>query len=118
MGISTLWSGFVQRFLYKDIKIGAREFYENFLENCILKGRPWKGEIKNKAKDGSFYFVSITIFPLIGRNKKDTKYIAIGYDITDRKTAEEKLSVTLKKLQGDDKYCLDAKKIADKILNQ
>ncbi|MBL4593930.1 MAG: CHASE domain-containing protein [Flavobacteriales bacterium] len=57
----------------------------------IGKGKIWKGEIKNKAKDGSYYWVATTIIPFIGKNNKPYQYLAIRTDITQQKSAEQKL---------------------------
>ncbi|MCL1465420.1 methyl-accepting chemotaxis protein [Argonema galeatum] len=57
----------------------------------IYRGNVWKAEIKNKRKDGSFYWVDSTIAPIFDTNSQIVKYIAIRFDITELKEAEERL---------------------------
>lgn len=66
-----------------------REFYKNLWET-IAKGEIWRGDICNKAKDGSLYWVNSTLVPLMGENGKPERYISLRADITDRKHAEQK----------------------------
>jgi PAS domain S-box-containing protein len=56
---------------------------------CISSGHIWRGEIKNKAKDGTFYWVFTTIIPLLDDLENTREYVSIRYDITEKKLHEE-----------------------------
>lgn len=62
-------------------------FYEEMWQT-ISQGHVWQGELCNKKKDGSIYWVRTTITPFIGENGKPYQYVSIRTDISDVKERE------------------------------
>ncbi len=67
------------------------EFFTQLWET-ISQGQVWRGEIKNKRKDGSVYWVNTTITPILNAEGIPHQYIALQFDITSQKETEEKLT--------------------------
>lgn len=59
----------------------SKDFFKN-LWNTVKEKKEWRGEIRNKAKDGSIYWVDTVIKPIVGLNGEVEEYLAIRRDVT------------------------------------
>lgn len=75
-----------------------KDFWSEFWKT-ISAGKIWKGEVKNRAKDGSEYWVLNVVNPIINEEGKITHYLSIRQDITDRKKVESELLVSRERWQ-------------------
>lgn len=75
-----------------------KEFIRH-LWTTIASGKVWKGELRNRAKDGSIYWVDTTIVPFLNSDGKPYQYVAIRHDITQRKLAEDQVLQQAAELQ-------------------
>ena len=69
----------------------SKEFFRE-MYRCIRRGEVWRGELCNKSKSGSLYWVDTVITPQLGVDGMPIAYMAIRIDITARKHAEAQIS--------------------------
>jgi PAS domain S-box-containing protein len=100
------------------------EFYKNMWQ-AITSGKIWHGEIKNKAKDGSYYWVDASICPNFDDTGKIVGYIAIRFPITKIKSTEEELKMRNRDLEkinqlavGRELKMVELKKAIDLLKNK
>lgn len=67
----------------------------NELWQSIRSGQEWRGEMKNKTKNNSFYWESVSITPIRDNNGYITNFIKIAEDITEKKQMEWELKAAL-----------------------
>lgn len=89
-----------------------KEFFNTLWTN-ILAGNSWRNDVKNKAKDGTYYWADTTIIPFINKEGNPYQYVAIRNDITKRKNAEE----ALRKSEDDFKHFIHNSMLAIYFFN-
>lgn len=89
----------------------SKEFFAT-LWQTISSGKVWEGEIKNRSKDGSHYWVHTTIVPFLDEQGQPYQYVSIRYEITQRKTAENQLRVYADRLEVSNRELQDFASIA------
>lgn len=68
--------------------------------STIGRGKIFRGVVKNKAKDGTPYYVDACIAPIIGPNGKPRKYIGVRYDITESEIERQNMQGVLNAIDG------------------
>ncbi|MCX6993037.1 MAG: PAS domain S-box protein [Kiritimatiellaeota bacterium] len=93
------------------------EAYKRLWET-ITSGREWHGEFHNKKKDGTLYWESALIAPVMDSNRRITHFLAIKEDITERKQAEEALHQSKIDLEKAYRQLKDAFELESKLTVQ
>jgi methyl-accepting chemotaxis protein len=68
--------------------------------STIGRGNIFRGMVKNRAKDGTAYYVDAVIAPIIGDNGKPRKYLGVRYDVTETETERQNMKGILKAIDG------------------
>lgn len=76
----------------------SREFFKGMWET-IGNGNVWDGEVRNKAKDGSFYWVYSIIFPVFDENNTIIQYFSIRVPIDEKRKQEEQREKRIRRLE-------------------
>lgn len=76
-----------------------RAFWQDMWQT-LTRGRPWRGQICNRAKDGSLYWVDSIIAPFHDEQGRIQKYISIRFDITQARANEQALALERQRLRS------------------
>jgi len=74
--------------------IHPKSYFEE-LWKTITAGKKWHGEVCNRAKDGSLYWVDSAIVPMKNEKNEIIQYLSVRIDITDRKQQAAEMKQTL-----------------------
>jgi len=69
----------------------AKAFFEE-MYRTLRAGRTWRGEICNRARDGTLYWVATTIIPEFDASRRIVRYVACRFDISEQKAAQQRLT--------------------------
>jgi PAS domain S-box-containing protein len=75
----------------------SKEYFSE-LWKTISAGKSWRGEIRNRAKDGTYYWVDTSITPVLDENGKIIQFLSVRHLITERKKAEEDREILVNNL--------------------
>ena len=70
----------------------------------ISRGQAWRGEVCNRAKDGTLYWVNSLVAPFVGADGRIEKYISIRNDITPIKQAQDKSERTQRAAEAAERF--------------
>ncbi|MEZ2240257.1 PAS domain S-box protein [Microcoleus sp.] len=76
----------------------SADFFKQ-LWSTIRQGNVWRGEMKNRAKDGTYFWLDTTIVPCLNAKGEPHQYVAIRKNITARKKAEEAVRLSESELR-------------------
>ena len=92
------------------------EFFKGMM-GTVSSGKVWRGDVQNKTKDGSLYWLDVTITPMFDSDGNTETYIVIGNDITSRKIQEEQIRMIQREIIKRKKDLELKNKVLDKELS-
>ncbi len=84
----------------------APEFFVA-LWTTIINGHDWRSDIRNRAKDGSIFWVDTTIVPLLKGADNPQQFLSISQDISDRKRSEQEMRLLTERLELNNRELQD-----------
>lgn len=90
----------------------SKEFFQEMYQ-IINSGQIWRGEVRNRRKDGTYYWIDGQIIPIQNEKEEIESFASVYFDITERKNIE-KAKLDLDKL---DYICNLAKYVAHEVNN-
>jgi len=75
-----------------------KDFFKQMWKT-IGKGNVWHNEVKNKAKDGTYYWVDTIVLPIYGKNGKIIQYFSLRIPINEKKQLEQDQIERIKELK-------------------
>ncbi len=97
--------------------VHSKEFWAE-LWKTIAQGRTWRGEVCNRAKDGSFYWVDAVITPIYNENNKIYQFLSVRALITERKKTEELVKSQHLELQKNYEEVNQLRQVAESALRK
>jgi PAS domain S-box-containing protein len=76
----------------------SKDFFKNVWDT-ITQGKIWRGEVKSKAKDGSFFWLDSTIIPIRDADGNIQQYFSLRVPIDDKKELEHQNEMRIKTLE-------------------
>ena len=93
------------------------ELYQELWETIHNQKKSWTGQIKNKKKDGTYYWVDTLIKPILDKNENIEEFIALKNDITEQEDVKEYFKIKLKGSQQDLNHSIKLAKEYEKAID-
>ena len=92
-----------------------KEFFKDLYKTIKTEG-VWRNEVKNKAKDGTYFWTDMVVFPILGKNGNIIQYLYLRVSIDERKKIEQERQEHRKELEREKEKAESATEIAEGAL--